>query len=203
MTDPTGGYCSGVEQITHAARRDPLRVGFVPGVTPGKWENAWVELHRRTKTQHLVLVPVEATDAERLVRAGELDMVIMRGWAETEGIHQIPLYRETAVAVVAKDHPASAFDELELEDLADELDILAEFPDLDLPMAFETAAAGSGYVLVPMSLARLHQRKDVTSRPVVDAKKSPVNLVWLVDRDDVDTQNFVGIVRGRRPNSSR
>ncbi|MET3960141.1 DNA-binding transcriptional LysR family regulator [Marmoricola sp. OAE513] len=189
--------------MEHITRRDPLRVGFVPGVTPGKWETAWVELHRRTKTQHLTLVPVEVDDAERLVRDGELDMVIMRGWAEVDGVHQIPLYKETAVAVVAKDHAAAAFDELELRDLADELDILAEFPDLDLPMAIETAAAGTGYVLVPMSLARLHHRKDVTARPVLDAKKSPVNLVWLVDRDDVDTQNFVGVVRGRRPNSSR
>ena len=182
----------------------PFRVGFVPGVVPDKWDRSWVEHERASRRwRKLELVPVALEDQERLLREGALDMCLVRGEVDRDGLHLVPLYREVPVAVVAKDHAATAYDELSLADLADELDILAEFPDLDLPMAFETAAAGSGYVLVPLSLARLHSRKDVAHRPVTDAEESPVGLAWLVARDDEDTQRFVGIVRGRTARSSR
>ena len=182
----------------------PFRVGFVPGVMPDKWDRSWTEHERLSRRwRKLELVPVAVSDAERLVRSGELDMCLVRGEIDRDAMHLVPLYREVPVAVLAKDHPATAYDELSLAELADELDILAEFPDLDLPMAFETAAAGSGYVLVPLSLARLHGRKDVEHRPVTDAEESPIGLAWLVARDDDDTQRFVGIVRGRTARSSR
>lgn len=204
MTHPTGDYCSRVEEITPADRpHGPLRVGFVPGVMPGKWEKAWVEWHRTTRTRRLELRMVEVADAERLLREGELDMCLVRGEVDREGLHLIPLYREVPVAVLAREHPATAYDELTLADLADELDVLAEFPELDLPMAIETVAAGSGYVIVPMSLARLHSRKDVEFRPVNDAEESPIGLAWLTSNEDPGTQVFVGVVRGRSPRSSR
>lgn len=170
---------------------------------PGKWERTWVDWHRKTKTRHLDLTLVPVADQERLLRAGDLDMCLVRGDIDRDGMHLIPLYREVMVAVVANDHPATAFDELALADLSDELDVCAEFPELDLPMAIETVAAGTGYVLVPMSLARLHSRKDVDFRPVGDAQESPIGLAWLVENEDPDTQTFVGIVRGRSARSSR
>ena len=182
----------------------PFRVGFVPGVMPDKWDRSWTEHERASRRwRKLELLPVALTDAERLLRAGELDMCLVRGELDRDRMHLVTLYREVPVAVVAKDHPVTAYDEVSLADLAGELDVLAEFPELDLPMAIETAAAGSGYVLVPMSLARLHQRKDVEFRPVTDAAESPVGLAWLVANDDEDTQRFVGIVRGRTARSSR
>jgi DNA-binding transcriptional LysR family regulator len=182
----------------------PFRVGFVPGVTPDKWERSWTEHERASRRwRKLELLPVPLADQERLLRAGELDMCLVRGEIDRDGVHLVTLYREVPVAVVAKEHPATAYDELTLADLVDELDIRAEFPDLDLPMAIETAAAGSGYVLAPMSLARLHHRKDVEYRPVTDAEESRVGLAWLVANDDEDTQRFVGIVRGRTSRSSR
>ena len=204
MTHPTGDYCSGVEEITPADRpTGALRVGFVPGVMPGKWEKAWIEWHRTIRSRRLELRMVEVADAERLLREGELDMCLVRGEVDRDGMHLIPLYREVAVAVLAREHPATAYDELTLADLTDELDVLAEFPELDLPMAIETVAAGSGYVIVPMSLARLHSRKDVEFRPVTDAEESPVGLAWLTSNEDPGTQVFVGIVRGRTARSSR
>jgi DNA-binding transcriptional LysR family regulator len=178
-------------------------VGFVPGVMPGKWEKAWVEWHRTIRTRRLELRMVEVADQERLLREGEIDMCLVRGEIDRDGMHLIPLYAEVAVAVLAKEHPATAYESLLAIDLADELDITAEFPDLDLPMAIETVAAGSGYVLVPMSLARLHSRKDVEFRPVRDAEESPIGLAWLRDNEDPGTETFVGIVRGRTPRSSR
>jgi DNA-binding transcriptional LysR family regulator len=198
MTHLTGGYPARVEDLT------PFRVGFVPGVMPDKWDRSWTEHERASRRwRKLELLPVALADAERLLRAGELDMCLVRGELDRDGMHLVTLYREVPVAVVAKEHPVTAYDEVSLADLAGELDVLAEFPELDLPMAIETAAAGSGYVLVPMSLARLHQRKDVEFRPVTDGEESPVGLAWLVANDDEDTQRFVGIVRGRTARSSR
>ncbi len=170
---------------------------------PGKWEKAWVEWHRTTRTRRLELQLVDVADQERLLRSGELDMCLIRGEIDRDGMHLIPLYSEVPVAVLAREHPATAYDELTRADLAGELDVLAEFGDLDLPMAIETVAAGSGYVVVPMSLARLHSRKDVEFRPLTDGEESPIGLAWLRANEDPGTQVFVGIVRGRTSRSSR
>ena len=182
----------------------PFSVGFVPGVTPGKWDRSWTEHERASRRwRTLDLRPVPEQDAERLVREGALDMVLLRGEVDRDGLHYVALYSEVPVVVVAADHPVTAYDEVSLADLNGELDVLAEFPDLDLPAAIETVAAGTGYVVVPMSLARLHHRKDVEFRVVTDAEESPVGLAWLKTNEDPDTQGFVGIVRGRTPRSSR
>jgi DNA-binding transcriptional LysR family regulator len=187
-----------VEEIT------PWRVGFVPGVTPDKWDRSWTEHERASRRwRKLELRPIEDGVAEGLLRTGDLDMALVRGPVDRDVQHYVALYAEVAVAVVAKDHPATAYDELTLADLDGELDIRAQFPDLDLPMAIETVAAGTGYVIVPMSVARVHSRKDVDFRPVGDAEESPVGLTWLKSNEDPDTQGFVGIVRGRTPRTSR
>lgn len=179
-------------------------MGFVPGVTPGKWEKSWTEHERASRRwRRLEMLPVADADAEALLRSGELDMCLLRGDVDREVMHLVALYREVPVAVLASGHPATAYDELTLADLADELDVRAAFPELDLPMAVETVAAGSGYLVVPMSLARLHSRKDVEFRPVTDGEESPVGLAWRRDNEDPDTQGFVGIVRGRTARSSR
>ena len=64
-------------------------------------------------------------------------------------------------------------------------------------------AAGTGVVIVPMSVARLYHRKDVVQRPVSDLEPTTVALAWLVERDDDRAQRFVGVVRGRTARSSR
>ena len=69
--------------------------------------------------------------------------------------------------------------------------------------AVEAVAAGTGVAVLPMSVARLHHRKDVVHRPVRGLPPTPVALIWRVERDDELTQAFVGVVRGRTPRSSR
>lgn len=180
-----------------------FRVGFVPGVMPGKWERAW---HERMK-RRLELVPVEVADQETALREGQLDMCLVRGEVDRDVMHLIPLYREVPVVVVPVEHPVTAYDEIDVAELADEYDVLREHPELPTKQAVETVAAGTGIVVVPMSLARLHRRKDVEFRPVTGVEESPVGLAWLReppgDRDDPDIQAFIGIVRGRTARSSR
>jgi len=109
----------------------------------------------------------------------------------------------------------AAYDEIALAELSDEQLVWGDVPDwqpttaqLDWPAmpakdAIEVVASGTGIVIAPMSIARLHHRKDVVHRPVTGVPTTKVGLAWLVARDADDTQAFVGIVRGRRANSSR
>ena len=54
-----------------------------------------------------------------------------------------------------------------------------------------------------MSVARLHQRKDVVTRVVSDLEPTTIALVWRIERDDEVTQTFVGVTKGRTARSSR
>jgi len=65
------------------------------------------------------------------------------------------------------------------------------------------AATGAGVTVLPMSLARLHHRKDVTQRVLDDGPLAPVGLAWRSDRTTDLVDEMVGIVRGRTVNSSR
>jgi DNA-binding transcriptional LysR family regulator len=69
--------------------------------------------------------------------------------------------------------------------------------------AIAWVAAGAGVTIVPMSLARLHHRKDVTSRVLDGGPTAPVGLAWVSDRTTDLVEELVGIVRGRTVNSSR
>jgi DNA-binding transcriptional LysR family regulator len=76
-------------------------------------------------------------------------------------------------------------------------------PPADTAEAIATVAAGVGIVIVPMSIARLHQRKDVDYRLLREGPVSSVALAWPTDRTTPAVEAFVGIVRGRTANSSR
>ena len=197
-----------------------FRVGFVPGVTPDKWARIWAE---RMPRRSLDLVPLGDRDGVALVRSGELAMCFVRLPVDRDGLHLIPLYDEQPVVMVAKEHPVAAFDEIDVTDLADEhllqdpdtvpewRDVATEVrdgsrypvPEMSLREAVESVAADAGIVVVPMSLARLHHRKDVVHVPVTGVPTTKVGLTWLVDNDDERVQTFIGVVRGRSASSSR
>ncbi len=189
---------------------ESLRVGFVIGVTPDKWARAW-----RERGGRIELVPLDEAAAEAALRTGDVDMALLRLPVARDGLHVVRLYDEVPVVVVGRGHPVAAYDEIDLADLGDEqwvlgvpdgLDPTSEqlaFPPMTPDEAVEVAASGTGIVLLPMSVARLLHRKDATYRPVVGVAPSTVALVWRTDRDDEDTQGFVGVTRGRTARSSR
>jgi len=76
-------------------------------------------------------------------------------------------------------------------------------PPMTTKQAVSVVATGSGIVVVPMSVARLHHRKDVVHRPVTGVAPSRVGLAWRVDDDDPRIEDFIGIVRGRTERSTR
>jgi DNA-binding transcriptional LysR family regulator len=193
-----------------------FRLGYVPGVTPAKWARIWAERLPRTPIE---LIQVGAADAVGLVHSAEADAALVRLPIDRTGLHAIPLYVEQTVVVVPKDHVVTAVEEVTLEDLADELtlhpqdDVLAWEQPLpgrvidERPAttadAIALVAMGTGLLVVPMSLARLHHRKDLTFRPLTDAPVSQVALTWPEDAESELMEEFVGIVRGRTANSTR
>lgn len=201
--------------------RTALRVGFVPGVTPDKWRRIWAE---RVPDVRLELLRVEQAEQTAALHDGRLDLCLVRLPAHTEGLHLIPLYEELFVVLAPRGHFVEAADEVSVADLADEHllqhpDEVPEWravsttvrdgtrpqvPPLTTAQAVETVAAGVGIVIVPMSVARLHARKDVVQRPLTDVAPSPVGLAWRTeDSGDESVETFIGIVRGRRATSSR
>lgn len=198
----------------------PFVLGAVPGATPGKWIATWRE---RLPTVPLELRQLAVADQRDALLTGSVDAALVRQPIVRDTLHLIPLYDEVPVVVSSIDSHLTAADELTFDDLAGEvlfvpddavLDVAvpgAVSPShsgpLDIADAIATVAAGTGVVIVPMSLARLHHRRDVTFRPLRDGPTSSVGLAWLVDPPDEAAadliQTFIGIVRGRSPRSSR
>ncbi|HEX6150174.1 LysR family transcriptional regulator substrate-binding protein [Nocardioides sp.] len=190
-----------------------MRLGFDTGTTPDKWAMAW----RERQAEPLELVPVDgAVRAETGLRDGSLDLCLVRlPLPSVDGLHRVRLYDEVPVVVVPRDHFATAADAVTTADLIDEQLVLPhqsgwtpsaaqlDWPPMSWEEAIEVVASGGGVAIVPMSVARLYARKDVAARPVSDLEPTTVVLAWLVERDDEDTQAFVGVVKGRTANSSR
>jgi len=197
-----------------------LRVAFVPGVMPDKWARIWAERMPRVR---LDLSPVQEAEQTAVLYDGRADMCFVRLPVDREALHVIPLYSEVPVVVAPRRHVVEAADEVSVADLADEhllqdpdmvpewRDVAtemrdgtrAEVPPITVKQAIETVAAGVGVVVVPMSVARLHHRKDVVHRPVTDVAESRVGLAWRRDLDDERVETFIGVVRGRSATSSR
>lgn len=192
-----------------------FRLGAVPGATPGKWIGVW-----RERLPHVSLELREITVATQRDTLDEVDAALVRlPLAASDDVHVIELYEELPVVVMAADSHLAAAEELTLADLAGEIvivpadDVLgAQVPDAEPPAfapptdtaeAIATVAAGVGVVIMPMSLARAHQRRDVDYRVLSDGPRSTVALAWLRDRTTEDVETFVGIVRGRTARSSR
>ncbi|MER5911348.1 LysR family substrate-binding domain-containing protein [Streptomyces sp. NPDC001982] len=201
--------------MTGSQETPSFRLAYVPGVTPAKWVRIW---HERLPDIPLTLVQVTPAEASEVLRDGRADAGFVRLPVDRTFFSAIPLYTETTVVVVPKDHLITAADEVTLDDLADEVVLhpLDDVFDWDAPPgepaferpattadAIELVAAGVGLLLVPQSLARLHHRRDLTYRTVVDAPQSSVALSWPEEATTDLVEDFIGIVRGRTVNSTR
>lgn len=213
-------------ETPEAVEEPRFRLAYVPGATPGKWASVWQE---RLPDVQLDLVQVEPAAVADALEAGEVDAAIGRLPVDKDVFSAIPLYEEASVVCFSRDHLLAALDEDEAvstADLAEETvwvpgdDVLfvgrtvpglvPADPDgnpLDrVPATADvvaTVAANVGVAVLPMSLARLHRRKDVAYRPLSDGPTAPVGLVWPIERTTDLVEELIGIVRGRTVNSSR
>jgi hypothetical protein len=225
-------------------------LAFVAGVTPTKWTRIWGE---RRPDRPLTVFRAEAGEQDAVLRDGRAQVSLVRLPIDERGLNLINLYRELPVVVAAKDHFIADADSVVVADLADEHllqdpDAVPEWRDVatelqrgiraalppmhDLDETMELVAAGVGIVIVPHSIARLHGRKDLVSRPVEDVAETQIALAWLASdpaasdpaageaaageaaageaaageapgATSADIEEFIGIVRGRTQASSR
>lgn len=141
---------------------------------------------------------------------------------DPEQIHLVRLYEEIPVIVVSKDHLLAAWtdddglvsaDDVAGETFWDPADYASEpvTDPLDVPeqvgagerMAIQLAATGSGYTLLPASVARMFGQKDVITLPTALHPGWEVGLAWRKAADSDLIQDFIGVTKGRRPRSSR
>lgn len=198
---------------------EPFRVHFVAGVTPDKWARIWAQ----RMPQAALEVTLAGADPVRDLHTGICSMCFVRLPVERDGLHVIPLYDEVPVVVVGAEHPVAAFEQVDVGDLAHEQLVQ---PSRDVPewlvvadperaaradampvmtskQAVSVVAAGSGILVLPLSLARLYHRKDVVHRPLSGVASTTIGLAWRVDDHDERVEAFIGIVRGRTERSTR
>ena len=149
------------------------------------------------------------------------DLVTADG-LDPEELHLVRLYEEAPVVMVSKDHLLAAWTEDDGDVGADELTeetfwdpaAYASEPvtdPLDSPdevaagerMAIQLAATGSGYTLLPASVARMFGQRDVLVLPTNVHPGWEVGLAWRRAADSDLIQDFIGVTKGRRPRSSR
>ncbi|MDO5494045.1 MAG: LysR family transcriptional regulator substrate-binding protein, partial [Nesterenkonia sp.] len=203
-----------------------LRLGAVPGAAPDRWASRWHDRHPEVRLQ------VDHFDEDgqvRRVRDGVVDVGYLRVPAQQDGgdvvdrdvFHRVWLYREHAVVCAARDHWVAAAEEsVTWEDIGDETflepaEVAAWSPgppaDDEPPaelaraerMTLEAVASGAGLLVLPLSAARALSRKDVVVRRIEDDPGYDVGLCWLRERDDDVIQEFIGVTRGRRADSTR
>ncbi|MBT8160835.1 MULTISPECIES: LysR family transcriptional regulator substrate-binding protein [Arthrobacter] len=176
-----------------------LRFAYVAGVTPGKWIRRWEE-----RMPHVPLQSFMCDDAAQLevLRDGSADLSFVRLPVDRDGLHVIPLYEEQPGVVAPKGHEISVFEEVALEDLAEEyfLDV-AEMGGPE--MALQVVASGAGLVILPMPVARHFNVKDTVARRLTGAVGTEIGLAWPSDSTSEVIEEFIGIVRGRTAQSSR
>jgi DNA-binding transcriptional LysR family regulator len=198
-----------------------LTVAFTIGVTVTKWTRLWEQRHPDAPLDVFRSEPGEQTD---VLHTRAADVSFVRHPLDNTGLSVIALYSEVPVVGVAKDHPASVFEVVPVAELADEhllqdpdevpewRDVAAEVADgsrrplrgiHSLEDAVEQVAAGVGIVILPQSIARLHNRKDVVFRPVSGVAETQVSLAWREGDPSALVEEFIGIVRGRSATSSR
>jgi hypothetical protein len=202
--------------VTDTPDTAPFRLAYVPGVTPAKWVRVWNE---RLPETPIALRLVPAGEGEATLHDGGADAGLVRLPVDKTHLSAIPLYTETSVVVVPKDHELADAEEVSVAELA-ELVVLHPLDDVlgwedgtpgepafERPAttadAVDLVSAGIGVLIVPQSLARLHHRRDLTYRPMTDAPQSQIALSWPQDRTTDLVEEFIGIVRGRTVNSSR
>lgn len=186
-----------------------LTVGFIPGVELDTFARRW---RTDPKRPPLTFQPLAHSEQERALVSGQVDMVCARlpfhfpadGTTASNApeFHEVRLWEEKTVAVMSSEHELTVLEELSSSDLTGVHIFPAEHSG-DEKQRVELAATGAGVSVMPMSLARLHQRKDVTYRILQDRAPTQVALVWPAAQDNALRQEFVAVVRGRTARSSR
>lgn len=187
-----------------------LTLAFVTGTVPDKW-------FRRYEQRSAHSRPLRAQgedDPVQLLLNGEVDAALVRfpePRIDREDYHVVELYTESAGVAVPKESVYAELGEaLRLEDVAGEPCHYA--PERgqtvaipDLRMGLQVVAANVGVVVGPRPILAQLGGKQVRDLELLDAPwgETRIGIVWAKERDDDDIQDLVGIMKGRRAQSTR
>jgi DNA-binding transcriptional LysR family regulator len=212
---------------------ETFRLAYVPGATPGRWARTWRERLPDVRLELVPVEAADAVVAlhdgvaDAAILRLPVDKAVLSAIPLYEELPVVVVSRDHLLAATEEDETVTA------EDVADDVvwlahdDVLFAGGDAEPPGrrpepyddgsgtvveperpattadAVAWVASGAGVTVVPMSLARLYHRKDVTYRVLDGGPAAPVGLAWVTDRTTDLVEEMVGIVRGRTANSSR
>lgn len=183
-----------------------LRLSFVTGTEPGKWFTRF-----RDRTAHGRLLATDSEDpvAELLDARADLALARLPDPRVTDEHHVVELYREAPGIALPKDSELTLLAELTPGDIEGEIINWSTPPDgrIDIPAVrtgLQVVAANVGVLIAPRPLIRVLARKQIEHRDFVGGvPATTIALVWRRADDSEVIQDFVGIAKGRTPNSSR
>ena len=149
-----------------------FRIAFVPGVTLTKWTRAW---EQRRPDSPLQVTPIDESSQTAVLHDRTADVAFARLPIDEDGLSVIRLYDELPVVVLPVGHDLERATSVSLADLAGDNILQVGENTKD---AVELVAAGAGLLLLPQSVARQHNRKDVVAVLVADAPSTTIALVW-------------------------
>ncbi|QFQ02801.1 DNA-binding transcriptional regulator HcaR [Corynebacterium urogenitale] len=186
-----------------------LRVVFSPGVRPDKWFGRF-----DTRVPGWRVAGAATDNPLKYVRAGAADVALVRlGQEDVDKnvLHQVHLYDEQVGVAAPKDHPVKVMDAVHYAELEGEMEMYITHEDGEVDIdklreALGVVAANVGVAIAPRPLLRALNVRGVVHRDLLGetpAGPTRVAVVWKIDRDDDVIQDFVGICRGRKAESSR
>lgn len=183
-----------------------LRLSFVTGTEPGKWFTRF-----RDRTAHGRLLATDSEDpvAELIGTRADLALARLPDPRVTGEYHVVELYREAPGIALPKDSELTLLDRLAPADIEGEIINWSTPPDgiIDIPAVrtgLQVVAANVGVLIAPRPLIRVLSRKQIEHRDYIgDVPATTIALVWRKIDDSEAIQDFVGIAKGRTPNSSR
>lgn len=187
----------------HGVVPGALRIAFVPGVMPEKW------FRRYRERTTLPLTGFSDDEPLTALADGRARMALVRGEPDDDALHRVRLYDEAPGVAVEKEHVLSVTKDTDVAarvDLADDLVLLESADPAEVREMLQVVATGAGIVLAPRPLLRALNARGVMHRDVEAAPGAEPTTIWLTwpkEHDDDVTQEFVGIVRGRREGSRR
>lgn len=186
-----------------------LRVVFSPGVQPDKWFGRFDERVPRWR-----IAGAQADNPLAYIQKGVADVALVRlgeVGVDKEKMHQVDLYDEQLGVAAPKDHPIKVMDSVRYGELEGEKEMYVTPANGEVDVAavreaLGVVAANVGVAIAPRPLLRAINARGVVHRDLFDvtsAGATRVALVWMRERDDDVVQDFVGICRGRKAESSR
>lgn len=187
-----------------------LTFAFVTGTEPDKWLRRF---HDRTSYGRINAL---ATDDPMAIFESSpgpgprLALVRLPQAHIDERFHKVELYTEQLGIALPKDHTLTLLDSICPEDLTGEIHTAAIDRCGVVDMAgirghLQVVAAGVGAIIAPRPLLKTLSGKQIEHRAYRDDTYPPIRiaLVWLKEEDCDAIQDFVGIAKGRTPQSSR